>query len=136
MITYEYECTNCDVNFDVMQSIKDDAYTVCPKCNKDTIHRILHSPLHIQIKGEPTTIGQLAERNAKNMSKEQMDKVQAIWKTKKTINRVPEEYRPKSLPNTKIQDIPKWLEESRTKSTKDVIRMTPEQTKKYVQTGE
>jgi hypothetical protein len=119
-----------------MQSIKDDAYTVCPNCARDTIHRVLHAPIHIQIIGEPTTIGQLAERNAKHMSKEQMDKAQGAWATQKTINRTPEEFRPETLPNAPTQETPEWVEQSRTKTNKEVTRMTPEQTKKYVQSGE
>lgn len=136
MITYEYECEACGLNFDVEQSIKDCAYTVCPECNTDTLFRVLHSPLHIQIKGEPTTVGQLAEQNAKHLSREQMDKVQANWKTQKTISRIPEEHRPASVPQAPLKDSPPWLDKARTKTTKDVLKMTPEQTKKYVQTGE
>ena len=136
MITYEYECDACGANFDVMQSIKDDAYTVCPECNDDKLHRVLHAPLHIRIIGEPTTIGQIADRNAKHMSKEQMDAAQDAWATQKTINRTPEEYRPKSVDVTPKGDAPPWVTQNRTKSTKQVTQMTPEQTKKYVQSGE
>jgi putative FmdB family regulatory protein len=31
MPTYEYECAKCKKNFDAFQSMKDAAYTVCPK---------------------------------------------------------------------------------------------------------
>jgi putative FmdB family regulatory protein len=31
MPTYEYVCEKCDKSFDAFQSMKDDAYTVCPK---------------------------------------------------------------------------------------------------------
>lgn len=31
MPTYEYECSKCKKTFDAFQSMKDDAYTVCPK---------------------------------------------------------------------------------------------------------
>jgi putative FmdB family regulatory protein len=136
MITYEYACSSCDISFDVMQSIKDDAYTVCPECHKDTITRVLHPPIHIQIVGEPTTIGQLAERNAKHMSQEQMDKAQEAWTTQKTISRTPQERLPDTLPNVPVKDAPEWVKKSRTKTTKQVNKMTPEQTKKYVQSGE
>lgn len=135
MITYEYECGSCGANFDVMQSIKDDAYTVCPECHTDSLYRVMHPPLHIQIVGEPTTIGQIADRNAKHMSQEQMDAAQGAWATQKTINRTPEEHRPKSVDGAPIGDAPEWVTKNRTKSTKEVLKMTPEQTKKYVQEG-
>ena len=31
MPTYEYVCEKCDHTFDIFQSMKDDALTVCPK---------------------------------------------------------------------------------------------------------
>jgi putative FmdB family regulatory protein len=31
MPTYEYECTKCKKGFEAFQSMKDDAYKVCPK---------------------------------------------------------------------------------------------------------
>ncbi len=30
--TYEYVCTDCGTDLEVVQSIKDDALTVCPSC--------------------------------------------------------------------------------------------------------
>ncbi len=32
MPTYEYACTECDYDFEEVQSFSDDALTVCPKC--------------------------------------------------------------------------------------------------------
>lgn len=31
MPTYEYECSKCKKTFEAFQSMKDDAYTTCPK---------------------------------------------------------------------------------------------------------
>jgi putative FmdB family regulatory protein len=135
MITYEYECKACEENFDTMQSIKDDAFTVCPACNTENLFRVFHPPIHTIVVGDPTTMGQLAERNAKTMSKEEMDKAQAQYKTAKTISRTPQELLPESLPASTLKDMPKWIEKNRTKTTKDVQKMTPEQTKKYIQEG-
>jgi putative FmdB family regulatory protein len=38
MPTYEYPCEKCKKNFDVFQSMKDDAFTICPEkqCLKKT----------------------------------------------------------------------------------------------------
>lgn len=42
MATYDYKCTNCDNELiDVKQSIHDDALTTCPKCDMDTLQRII-----------------------------------------------------------------------------------------------
>jgi hypothetical protein len=119
-----------------MQSIKDDAFTVCPDCGKPELFRVLHAPLHIQIVGEPTTLGQLAERNAKKMSAEEMKLAGSKFKTQKTISRIPDSERPASLPNEPAKESPEWIEKPRTKTHKQVSQMTPEQTKRYVQNGE
>ena len=136
MITYEYACKNCDANFSVEQSIKDDAFTVCPECEQESLYRVMQVPLHISIKGEPVTVGQLAEQNAKHMSSEEMRRVQERYKTAKTINRIPEEHRPASVPNQADGKTPDWLKKSRTKQTKDINKLSPEATKKYIMTGE
>jgi len=135
MITYEYECGTCDAHFEVEQSIKDEPFTVCPQCEHDTLYRVINPPLYVKVVGEPTTIGQLAERNAKHMSKEEMDKAQERFKTQKTISRTPDSRLPKSMPIETPKEVHPWMEKSRTKTTKEVQKMTPEQQKRYVQTG-
>ena len=135
MITYEYECENCKYNFEVQQSIKDDAFTVCPECEHETLHRVINTPLYIRVVGEPTTIGQLAERNTKRMSTEQIEALQQKHKTKKTISRIPDDRRPATQPGKPIGDMPEWIKRSRTKTTEDVIKMTPQQQERYIHTG-
>ena len=43
MPTYSYRCDNEDCNhaFDERQSISADALTGCPKCQKDTLRRLI-----------------------------------------------------------------------------------------------
>ena len=46
MATYTYKCENeeCgiyDLNFEVKQSMKDDALVQCPDCKKDTLRRVI-----------------------------------------------------------------------------------------------
>ena len=38
MPTYDYECTKCKKTFEAFQSMKDDAFTICPtdKCRMKT----------------------------------------------------------------------------------------------------
>lgn len=136
MITYDYECTECDNRFEVMQSIKDDAFTVCPKCEQETLRRVLHTPLYVKVIGEATTVGQLAERNSKKMSSGAMQEAQKRYETAKTINRVPEDCRPKTVDSGPTQETPEWMTRPRTKTTKEVTKLSPEAVKRYVQTGE
>lgn len=34
-MTYDYFCKNCQNEFEIEQSIKDDPLTHCPSCNED-----------------------------------------------------------------------------------------------------
>jgi putative FmdB family regulatory protein len=49
MPTYEYACRECGHRFDQVQSIHDDALTVCPECGGDL--RKVMSPVGIHFKG-------------------------------------------------------------------------------------
>lgn len=69
MPTYDYECENCGYSIaDIYQSIKSDPLTLCEHCGTNSLVRILYSP-HVFVKGDPTTLGQLAERNTAKMGK-------------------------------------------------------------------
>ena len=51
MPTYEYRCDNCGNEFEEIQSIKADALTHCPKCDKDTLKRIISGGNALIFKG-------------------------------------------------------------------------------------
>jgi putative FmdB family regulatory protein len=59
MATYEYKCKECNTEYDVVQSMKDDKYKEynCPKCEKTTpCERLIsYSGPAIWIGGAPTT---------------------------------------------------------------------------------
>jgi len=40
---YEYLCDSCSYQFEVKQSIKDDALTTCERCGK-ALRRLISSP--------------------------------------------------------------------------------------------
>ena len=50
MPIYEYRCSNCGVQKDVMQKISDTPLTVCPACGKPTFSKQL-SAAGFQLKG-------------------------------------------------------------------------------------
>ncbi|MDA3822138.1 MAG: hypothetical protein PF450_05940, partial [Bacteroidales bacterium] len=50
MATYTYECKKCG-EFDVTQSMKEDAYTKCPKCGGAEIKRLIGKGSGFIIKG-------------------------------------------------------------------------------------
>lgn len=51
MPTYQYECDHCAHQFEVMQSMTEKRLTQCPKCQKDTLHRLIGSGAGVIFKG-------------------------------------------------------------------------------------
>lgn len=70
MPTYDYACSYCGFLWeDVVQSINDTPKKKCPKCEHKTLDRVLYGGSHAFVRGEVTTLGQLAEKNSKKMGK-------------------------------------------------------------------
>lgn len=51
MPTYEYKCDNCNHEFEIMQSIKEDSLTKCPKCGKNKLRKIISGGAGVIFKG-------------------------------------------------------------------------------------
>lgn len=132
MPLYDYECRNCKDKTEVYQGMSEDPLTKCEKCGGE-IRRIINT-CHGFVVGK--TLGSLADKNTSSMSDEERRKKMEEFKTKKTINRIPEHLRPKTVeepPPRKLQD---WEKKARTKDTKEVAKMSDERLKKYINTGE
>ena len=50
MPIYEYQCTGCHHQFDLLQKINDEPIKKCPQCSKDTVVRLV-SAAGFQLKG-------------------------------------------------------------------------------------
>lgn len=50
MPIYEYQCTACHHQFDEMQKMTDPAITLCPKCQQETVVKLV-SAAGFQLKG-------------------------------------------------------------------------------------
>lgn len=50
MPIYEYQCSACHHQFDVMQKMNDAPIKICPACSKETIVRLV-SAAGFQLKG-------------------------------------------------------------------------------------
>lgn len=72
MPIYHYKCSNCPEDFETFHSIKEAIRKTCPSCKSEGLSVVLDGVPVIMNKGEIKTIGQLAEANAKKMSKEQL----------------------------------------------------------------
>jgi putative FmdB family regulatory protein len=50
MPIYEYQCQACQYQFDAMQKISDHPLTQCPKCQQDSLQKLI-SAAGFQLKG-------------------------------------------------------------------------------------
>ncbi len=62
MPTYGYECLSCDNQFEVFQSIKDDALTTCETCGGTLRKRIY--PVGISFKGSGFYVNDYAPKSS------------------------------------------------------------------------
>ena len=51
MPTYDYRCNDCGHEFEEFQSIKADALKTCPKCQKETLERLIGAGAALIFKG-------------------------------------------------------------------------------------
>lgn len=68
MPIYHYACSECKEEFETSHSIKEPLRKNCPFCKLDGLAVVLDGPPVIITK-EIKTIGQLAEKNAKELGK-------------------------------------------------------------------
>ena len=77
MPLYDFDCEPCIYYAEIRQSVDAPDTLTCPLCNKPTLKKVFISPPFISVRGEPTTIGHLADRNASRMGKYEMQDKQA-----------------------------------------------------------
>ena len=51
MPTYQYECDHCGHQFDILQGITEPRLKQCPKCQKETLHRLIGTGSGLIFKG-------------------------------------------------------------------------------------
>ena len=51
MPTYDYKCLDCSHQFEHFQSMSSDPLKICPKCNKDSLKRLIGPGSAIIFKG-------------------------------------------------------------------------------------
>jgi putative FmdB family regulatory protein len=69
MPLYDFECEPCAYYTEIHQSMFSPSLLECPVCGQKTLKKVFLNPPYISVRGEPTTIGQMAEKNAKKMGK-------------------------------------------------------------------
>lgn len=112
---YDYKCHNCEHEMvDVYQSIKDDAFTLCPACGKNDLGRVIYGGIHSTVRSV-NTIGQMADKNWKSMGSYKQSEI--LEKSKQNQKQSP-------------------FQEFGSATKKQINKMNSEQKKKYIITGE
>ena len=115
MPLYDFECTPCAYYAEIQQRMQDPSVLECPVCGELTLRKVFINPPHAFVRGESKTIGQLAERNYKNMGHyERQDK---------------------AIKDGIDNEIKKKQKEKRETHQK-IISMTPEQQVKWIREGD
>tara|TARA_Y100000389_G_scaffold200415_1_gene240745 strand:+ start:2202 stop:2543 length:342 start_codon:yes stop_codon:yes gene_type:complete len=67
MPLYDFECKQCKYYDEVRQAYDAPSILECPSCNKKTLRKVFINPPSISVRGEANTIGQLADKNTRDM---------------------------------------------------------------------
>ena len=129
MLSYDYECASCYLIFEVQQGIKEKPLTKCPHCD-GTIERVLLAAPFGFVKGEPRTIGQLADRNTKKMGKYELEAKKKAHKDAKEAAKL-EALKRKMPEGSKIIKEP-WYGSAPQK----LAKATEAQKQRYIRTGD
>lgn len=117
MPTYDYKCESCDHEInDIYQSFSEESLVKCPSCGKDSLHRVIYGGLATFVK-DAKTIGQVADKNWSNMGSYKRSEIEQQKKEESAKAESP-------------------LSSFGPASKKQINKMTPEQKKKYIITGE
>lgn len=114
---YDYVCNDCEYRLiDHYQSIHDNAITLCPRCGQYSLQRCITGGLGSFVK-DVKTIGQLADKNLSSLGH---------YKRSELETKNKEKIKQKESPFTQFGKA----------SKKEINKMTQEQKKKYIITGE
>jgi len=111
MPTYDYNCRSCGKTFEQSRRFNEPA-SPCV-CGSSDLAQIFHPP-NIFIKGEPTTLGQLSERNTQKLGRYELD-----------------DKREKQAKGDNKKETP-WYKKSGTSSASEIQKMSPKQKANYI----
>tara|TARA_Y100001938_G_scaffold148674_1_gene233085 strand:+ start:1779 stop:2126 length:348 start_codon:yes stop_codon:yes gene_type:complete len=115
MPLYDFECEPCAYYAEIRQGMSDPSTLKCPICEQKTLKKVFLSAPHIAVRGEPTTIGQMAELNSKKMGSYERQE-----KSEKDSN------------GTRLTTEQK----QKRKEYQKIVSMTPEQKVKWIKEGD
>ena len=81
MPIYDYKCSNCGHELEVIQKINDDPKTLCPKCNTKSLSKLISAP-SFRLKGSGWYETDFKTGKKKNISSNESSKDE---KSKETL---------------------------------------------------
>ena len=116
MPTYDYLCNDCGCEF---ERIHGFGKTPDPcECGSSNIKIVINQAPAAFVKGEPTTLGQLAEANTKNMGRYELEDKRAYQEAGKQKRKK------------------EWWQKSGNASSADINKMSKAQKAKYIRDGD
>lgn len=109
MPTYHYACNECKEEFEVFHSIKEPLRKICPFCEKAGLSVVLDEPPVI-INKEIKTIGQLAEKNARELGKYGLQERMAQDGTLERIKKKEKEKELRKIANLPQDKVTRYIE--------------------------
>jgi putative FmdB family regulatory protein len=116
MPCYDFECEPCAYYSEIFQKMDDPNVLTCPICEQETLKKVFISAPMGFVRGEPTTIGGLAEKNTKKMGTYEL-----------------QDKRLKNAKENKSYLTKEQIEKRKTHQS--IVSMTPEQKVNYIKTG-
>ncbi len=83
MPIYDYKCSECEHQIELIQKISDDPKTVCPKCNKKSLKKLISAP-SFRLKGSGWYETDFKTGKKKNISLNESSKSDKSTETSKT----------------------------------------------------
>ena len=83
MPIYDYKCSECEHQIELIQKISDDPKTVCPKCNKKSLKKLISAP-SFRLKGSGWYETDFKTGKKKNISSNESLKSDKSTETSKT----------------------------------------------------
>tara|TARA_R100001129_G_scaffold185085_2_gene171958 strand:+ start:628 stop:981 length:354 start_codon:yes stop_codon:yes gene_type:complete len=115
MPTYDYLCNKCGCEFEQFHGFNQTPEPC--ECGSSDIKIVINQPPAAFVKGEPTTLGQLAESNTKNMGRYELEDRRAYQNEGKQ--------KPKK----------DWWQKSGSASKDEIGKMSKSQKAKYIKDG-
>ena len=83
MPIYDYKCSDCEHQIEVIQKISDKPRVTCPKCNKKTLKKLISAP-SFRLKGSGWYETDFKTGKKKNISSNESSKSDKSSETSKT----------------------------------------------------